>query len=440
MVRRVLFVLGMVAGLGAVAFASAIAMGARPAFLTNLLVEVRSPIVVGLIHSQTGPLAISEKSLLEAEVLALEEINAEGGVAGRLVKWEVADGRSDPSTFATQAARLIERDGAVGLFGGWTAECRKAMVAVVEERDNLLVFPANYEGIEQSRRVVYVGGSANQVVLPAVRWCFDSLKARKFFVVGTEEVWSRCASELAKDGVKASSGSLVGEVYLPLAGGDSESLVGSIRSASPDVVLNLLVGESNLAFYAALRKAGSGPEKLPVMAFNVSEDELRRFPPVDVSGHYAAWNYFQSIDRDESREFVRRFKAKYGESRPVSDAMVAAYNGVRIWAKAAADAGSGDPSAVLAHLDRQSLDAPEGVVTIDPESHIAWRPFFVGRVRSDGQFDVAWSITKPIHPVVFVDTRSKGRWLALLDELKARWNGRWSSSEPIHPNPTPPAH
>ena len=173
--------------------------------------------MVGLIHSQTGPLAISEKSLIDAEVLALEEINARGGVAGRLLRWEIADGRSDPSTFASQARRLIEQDKAEVLVGGWTAECRKAMLAVVEERESLLIFPANFEGIERSPHVVYSGGSANQVILPAVRWCVDALKARKFFVVGTEEVWSRCVAELAKDAIKA-AGRRAGGRVVPAAG------------------------------------------------------------------------------------------------------------------------------------------------------------------------------------------------------------------------------
>ena len=170
--RRWLIGFGVLVALAAIAYASALAMGYRPVEAAGTLIaEARPPIVVGLIHSQTGPLAISEKSLLDAEIMALEEVNARGGIAGRLLKWEVADGRSDASTFADQARRLIERDKAVVLFGGWTAECRKAMLAVVEERESLLIFPSNYEGIERSTHVIYSGGSANQVIVPAVRWC-----------------------------------------------------------------------------------------------------------------------------------------------------------------------------------------------------------------------------------------------------------------------------
>ena len=430
----------VLAALAVIDLVVAQARGTRPLVSPRgLLEEARPPIVVGLIHSQSGPLAISERSLLDAEVLALEEINARGGIAGRPVRWEIADGRSDSTAFATQARRLIERDKADVLVGGWTAECRKALLAVVEEKKNLLIFPANFEGIESSYHVLYSGGSANQVILPGVRWCFDALKARKFFVVGTEEVWSRVVSEMAKDAIKASGGELAGESYLPLVGGDTPAVVESIRAARPDVVLNVLVGDSNLAFYAASRRAGLTPDKQPVLAFNVAEDELRRFPPGDVTGHYAAWSYFQSLDRPENLDFVRRFKARFGDDRVISDSMVAAYDGVMIWSRAAEEAGTGDPKAVIRQFDRQSFDAPEGVVTIDPDSWAAWRPFHVGKARADGQFDVVWSITKPIHPVTYIVTRPKSQWNALLDDLKTRWGGRWSSSEPSHPNPTPPA-
>jgi urea transport system substrate-binding protein len=434
--RRLLTGLGVLVALASIGYALAPGLGAA---LEGLLAGARPPIVVGLIHSQTGPLAISEKSLIDAEALALEEINARGGIAGRLLKWEIADGRSDASVFASQARRLIEQDHADVLVGGWTSECRKAMLAVAEEHKNLLIFPANFEGIESSYHIVYSGGSANQVILPGVRWCFDARKAKRFFIVGTEEVWSRVVAEMAKDAIKASGGELAGESYLPLVGGDTLALVEAARAARPDVVLNVLVGDSNISFYAAFRRAGLTPDKLPVLAFNVSEDELRRFPPGDVTGHYAAWSYFQSLDRPENLEFVRKFKARYGEDRVISDSMVAAYNGVMIWSQAAEEAGTSDPNAVVQKFDRQSLDAPEGVVTIDPDSWVAWRPFYVGKARSDGQFDVVWSITKPIHPVTYIITRPKSEWDTLLEGLKARWGGRWSSSEPSHPNPTPPA-
>ena len=429
--------LGLLVALVVVDFVIARIWKTRPVVpILSSIVEARPPIVVGLIHSQTGLLAISERSLIEAEVLALEEVNAQGGVAGRPLKWTIADGRSDPLSFASQAVRLIEKEKAEVLIGGWTAECRKAMIAVVEERGNLLIFPASFEGIERSSHVVYVGGAANQSVLPAVRWCFDTLKARKFFVVGSEEIWSRVAAEQAKDAVKAAGGVLAGEAYLPLVGGDGAGLIDQIRSARPDVVMNTMVGDSNLPFYSAFKRAGFTSEKLPIVAFAVAEDELRRFDSGDVIGHYSAFSYYQGLDRPENLDFVRKFKAKYGEDRVLSDTMVSAYNCVMIWAQTANEAQTADPKVVMDRFDRQSINAPEGIVTIDPESRVAWRPFYLGKARADGQFDLAWSIPKPILPVTYVATRSKVQWQALLDELKTQWGGRWSSSEPSQPNST----
>jgi urea transport system substrate-binding protein len=421
--------LGLFAVVGVVALVSELAAGRDPiAPLKRLLASTRPPIVIGLIHSQTGGLAISEKSLLDAEMLAIDEINARGGVTGRLLKAETADGRSEASTFAAEAARLIEREKAEVLVGGWTSECRKALLGVVEAKDNLLIFPSNYEGIEASAHVIYSCGSANQVVFPGVRWCLDQLKAKSFYIVGTEEIWSRVVAEMAKDAVKAAGATVVGETYWPMGGGDADATVAAIRQAKPDIVLDVLVGDGNMPFFAALRRAGSTPEKLPVLAFNVSEDEMRRFPPGDLTGYYAAWSYFQSIDRPENADFVRRFKARYGQDRVVSDSMVAAYNGLMIWSHAVDEAGTGDPKVVRNWFDRLSLDAAEGVVTIDPESRAAWRPFHVGRARADGQFEVVFAIRKPTQPVAFPATRPKNRWLALLEEHRARWGGRWSSA------------
>jgi urea transport system substrate-binding protein len=439
MVRRLLVGFGLLVAVGVLGYASALALGLRSSsWITTLIAESQPPIVVGLVHSQTGPLAISEGSLLDAEILALEEINARNLIPGRLVKWEKADGRSDPTAFASQARRLLEDVKVDVIIGGLTAECRKAMVAEVEARDGLLLFPANFEGIERSPNVIYAGGSANQVIVPAVRWAIDALRARKFFVIGSEEVSSRCSAEIAKDAIKASAGDLLGQSYLPLTGGDTSPLVEEIARVKPDVVLNFLVGDSNVGFYTALKRAGLGPDKLAAVNFTIAEDELRRFPSGEVAGHYAAWSYFQSLARKENAEFIRKFKARYpDDNRTISDSMVASYNAVMIWAQAVQEAETGQAKVVLRHFDRQSFDGPEGIVTIDPESRIAWRPFHVGKARLDGQFDVVWSISKPIHPETYVATRSRAQWDMLLTELKAGWGGRWSSSEPIHPNPTP---
>lgn len=397
----------------------------------SVLAMVRSggpPIRLGLLHSQTGTLAISETSLLDAEVLAIDEINAAGGVGGRRVAWSAPDCRSDPATFGAQARRLVEEEGAVALFGGFTSECRKAALAVVEAKGGLLFYPGNFEGIERSPRAIYAGGAANQSVLPAVRWAFDTLKARRFAVVGVEEVWSRTSAEIAKDAVRAAGGEVVAERYLATASAKTEDCVEAIKAARPDLVLNFLFGDANPTFYSAFKKAGLAADALPIVAFGFGEDEARRFATGDAVGHYAAWNYFQSVPRPENREFIRRFRAKYGEGRAVGDAMVAAYNAVHFWAQAAREVGTPDAPAVVAALDRQSMDAPDGIISVDPATRAVWRPFHVARLRPDGQqYEIVWSILRPIRPVTFVGTRPADEWRDFQAAQRARWGGAWAA-------------
>ena len=399
--------------------------------LGSLLRRAEAPVRIGLLHSQTGTMAISEKSILDAEILAIEEVNAAGGVAGRQVVSSAPDCRSDPNVFATEARRLIEQEQAVALFGCWNSESRKAVIPVVNEAKSLLFFPGNFEGIEKSSRVIYTGGVANQVILPAVRWGYDAINARRFFVVGLEEVTSRCGAEIAKDAIKAAGAEVVGESYTVPLTPSVDAIVDAIRQAKPDLVLNFLFGESNLAFYAAMRRAGLGADKLPIIAFGVGEDESRRFPTADIVGQYAAWNYFQSVPRPENREFVRRFQARYGSDRVIGDAMVAAYNGIKFWAQASNEVGLGDSLAVTTNLRRQSINAPDGIITIDAESQIAWRPFHLGRLRADNQFELVYSINKPVRPVLVVGTRSAEDWTTFLDSLKTRWRGRWSAGQSV---------
>ena len=214
-------------------------------------------------------------------------------------------------------------------------------------------------------------------------------------------------------------------------------MVGAIKAAGPDVVLSSIVGDSNLPFYSALRRDGLSPEKLPVISYSVAEDELRQIPPGDVTGHYAAWNYFQSVDRPANREFVRRFKARFGDDRVTSDAIVAAYNSVMIWAQTVDELGSPEPGTVIEHLGRQSLNAPDAIVTVDPESHVCWRQFHVGRARPDGQFDIVYSITKPVRPLTFFPTRLE-RAVAGVPGRDPGRMGRPSSSA-LGPSTPPPA-
>jgi urea transport system substrate-binding protein len=395
-------------------------------FLVRFLADQR-PIIVGILHSETGPMAVSEQSMIDAEVLALEEINRSGGLLGRPVRWVIADGGSDWPTFARQAERLISEERADVIVGCWTSACRKGVLPVVEAHDHLLLYPMAYEGLEQSPNIFYTGAAPNQQITPAVQWCHDTLAARRFFLVGSDYIWPHCVNAIIKDHLTSLGAELVGEAYVPFGSTAVEPLAAAIAATKPDVILCSVTGDSALPFARAVRAAGLEPEDTPIMTFAVGENEFRGAEAADMAGHYAAWNYFQSLDRPENKAFVAAFKARYGADRTTSDVIVAAYNSVQLWAQAVREAGTADVRQVRAALRHQSLDAPEGIIAIDPETQHTWRPVFIGRIRSDGQVDVVWSSRTAVRPMPFPISRSRLEWEQFVADLYRGWGGRWAN-------------
>jgi urea transport system substrate-binding protein len=401
-----------------------IVLGVLGWFGRELLWHVEAPIRVGILHSSTGPLAISERSMIDAEKLAIEEINASGGLLGRRVEVIEADGRSDPQVFAREARRLIELEKVGVIFGGWTSLSRRGVKAVVESSDHLLFFPSNYEGMDISPNIVCTGPIPNQQVIPAVNWCFETLKARKFFLAGSQDVLSYSSNALIKDQLRAMGAQPVGEKYVELDGKGMPELIAAIKAAAPDVVLSTVIGDGNKPFYTQMAQAGLPPGRLPVVSFTIGEDELRDLPVKDMIGDYAAWSYFQSIDNSVNRSFVQRFKDRYGAERTTGDSIVAAYNAVKLWAQTVKEIGSDATAEIRKAIRRESLSAPEGVVSIDSETLHTWRPFYLGKVRGDGQFDVVWKLEKPVRPVPYPVLRTRAEWDAFVGKLYTTWGTR----------------
>ncbi len=383
------------------------------------------PIRVGVLHSLTGTMAISETSVADATLLAIEQINADGGVLGRQLEPVVADGRSDWPTFAEQARRLIEQERVSVVFGCWTSASRKTVRPVFEELEHLLFYPVQYEGLERSPNIVYTGAAPNQQIIPAVKWAFDNLGSR-FYVVASDYVFPRAASEIIRDQVKALRGEVVGEEYVLLGGRDFDGIAARIAEVGPDVILNTVNGDSNVALFAALRRAGITPDRIPVISFSIAEDELRSLDVEQMVGDYAAWNYFQSIDSDDNRRFVEAFQARYGADRVTDDPMEAAWFGVRLWAQTVREIGTDEVGAVRRAVRGQTLAAPEGIVSIDPGNLHTWKTVRIGRIRSDGQFDVVWTSKNPVRPVPYPVYRDEQDWDRFLLGLQADWGG-WAN-------------
>lgn len=384
------------------------------------------PITVGVLHSLTGSMATSEAPVVDGTLLAIEEINRAGGVLGRPIRPVVVDGRSDADTFAREAERLITRERVVTVFGCWTSASRKTVKPVFERHDHLLVYPVQYEGLEDSPNIVYTGAAPNQQLVPAVKWSFDNL-GRRFFLVGSDYVFPRTANAIIRDQITAMGGGVVGEEYVLLGSHEVAPVVEKIRAARPQVILNSINGDTNVAFFRALRAAGITPAAIPTMSFSFAEQELRRLPAPDMAGDYATLNYFQSVDSEKNRRFVESFQRKYGVDRVTSDPIDAGYFGVYLWAQAVEDAGTPEVGAIRKAIKRQSFDSPGGMVYVEPENQHTWKIVRIGRIRQDGQFDVVWSSEKPIRPVPYPIYRSREEWTAFLDGLYRGWGGAWAN-------------
>jgi urea transport system substrate-binding protein len=387
----------------------------------------REPIKIGVLHSRTGTMAISERGVINATLLAVDEINKEGGLLGRPIEAIVMDGESDDATFAAMAEKLINEDKVSVIFGCWTSASRKTVLPVIEKHGHLLFYPVQYEGLEQSPNIIYMGAAPNQQIIPAVRWAVTALKKKKFFLVGSDYIFPRAANAIIRDQAASLGAEIVGEDYLLFGSPDVSGIVGRIVEAQPDAILNTINGDSNVAFFRALRQAGVTPNTVPTISFSISEEELSSLKSRDLVGDYAAWNYFQTIDRSQNKAFVERFQKKFGEQSIISDPMEAAYCGVQLWALAVKEAGDVDAAKVRQAVLRQSYDAPEGLIRIHAETQHAAKVFNVGQITADSRFKIISSSDTPIEPIPFPGTRSKGEWDAFLLDLKLQWGGKWAN-------------
>jgi urea transport system substrate-binding protein len=369
-----------------------------------------NPIKVGILHSQTGTMAISEISLRDMELMAIEEINASGGLLGRPIEPVIEDTRSRfADLFPKKAAKLLREDKVAAVFGCWTSVSRKAVLPVFEEHNGLLFYPVQYEGNECSRNVIYTGSAPNQQILPAVDWLMGAVGGarKRFYLLGSDYIYPRTANHIVRKHLEHRGGEVVGERYTPLGHRDYRETINEIAWKQPDVVFSTLNGDTNIYFYQELASRGITAEQLPVVATSVGEDELRGLLPADVQGHLAAWSYFQSIDTPANRAFVERFQAEHGEDRVVSDPMEAAYSQVYLWKFAVEKAGSFDVDRVREAFDSGiEFEAPGGRIKVDPKTHHTYKRFRMGRIRDDRQFDIvyespAWIQPEPYPQIAF---------------------------------------
>src|SRR5580692_1431684 len=375
---------------------------ATSAVNTTGLAVTDTEVTVGQLHSATGTMAISETGSIQAERLAIEQINAMGGVLGRQIKIIQEDGASDWPTFAEKAKKLLESDHVASVFGCWTSASRKAVLPVFEKDNGMLYYPTFYEGLEQSKNVIYTGQEATQQILAGLAWMAKEKGAKTFYLIGSDYIWPRTSNKIARKHIEnVLHGTVVGEEYYALGSTSFGSLINKIKLKKPDVIYAIIVGGSNVAFYKQLKAAGITSDKWTLLTISSTEDEVLGIGGENIAGFYAAMKYFQSLDNPNNDGFVKAFKAKYGEKSVIGDVTQAAYLGPWLWKLTAEKCKSFDIDKIAAASSGVEFKgAPEGYVRIH-ENHHLWSKTRVGKAKLDGQYELVYETADLVEPDPF---------------------------------------
>ena len=380
-------------------------------FLLPTTVSAEETIKVGVLHSLSGTMAISETSLKDVALMAIEEINADGGLLGKQLEPVVVDPASDWPLFAEKARELIQKHKVAVTFGCWTSVSRKSVLPVFEEFNGLLFYPVQYEGEESSYNVFYTGAAPNQQAIPAVEYLMseDGGGAERFVLLGTDYVYPRTTNKILNYFLKSKGVSKknIMEVYTPFGHSDYQTIVADIKkfaAGKPTAVISTINGDSNVPFYKELGNQGLKAEDIPVIAFSVGEEELRGIDTKPLVGHLAAWNYFMSVKTPENKAFIKKWNAYVkknnlpgGVKRVTNDPMEATYIGIKMWAQAVRQAGTTSIDAVRQAIGGQSVQSPSGFnIVMDEKNHHLHKPVVIGEIQADGQFEVVWQTEGPI--------------------------------------------
>ncbi|MGV0998953.1 MAG: urea ABC transporter substrate-binding protein [Fluviibacter sp.] len=386
--------------------ASALTLAVASIGLQSMSAFAADTIKVGILHSLSGTMAISETALKETALMTIAEINKNGGVNGKQLEPVVVDPASNWPLFAEKARQLITKDKVAVVFGCWTSVSRKSVLPVFKELNGLLFYPVQYEGEELEKNVFYTGAAPNQQAIPAVEYLMskEGGSAKRFVLLGTDYVYPRTTNKILRAYLKSKgvADADIMEEYTPFGFSDYQTIIAKIKKFSSDgkktAVISTINGDSNVPFYKELGNAGIKSKDVPVMAFSVGEEELRGIDTKPLVGNLAAWNYFESLKNPANTKFIDMYKAwavaqKLPNASTVvtNDPMEATYVGIHMWKQAAEKAKSTDVDKVIAAMGGQKFNAPSGFVEeMDPKNHHLHKPVFIGEIKADGQFKVVW--------------------------------------------------
>ncbi|PRY91454.1 urea transport system substrate-binding protein [Donghicola tyrosinivorans] len=382
------------------------------------------PIKIGVLHSLSGTMAISETTLKDTMLMLIEKQNAAGGVLGRPLEAVVVDPASDWPLFAEKARELLTVENVDVIFGSWTSVSRKSALPVLEELNGLMFYPVQYEGEESSKNVFYTGAAPNQQAIPATDYFLDELGIEKFALLGTDYVYPRTTNKILEQYLK-DKGIAAEDIfvnYTPFGHSDWSKIVADVVALGADGkrvgVISTINGDANIGFYKELAAAGVSAEDIPVVAFSVGEEELSGLDTTNLVGHLAAWNYFQSADTEVNAEFVKEWKAFAGEERVTNDPMEAHYIGFNMWVNAVEAAGTTDVDAVRTAMYGQEFPNLTGGTAVMLPNHHLSKPVLIGEIQADGQFDIisqteevpgdAWTDFLPESAVLTSDWKDLG--------------------------------
>ena len=405
MSQRRTFIKRMTTLAGAIALSGGLSLITSPALAQNT-------IKVGVLHSLSGTMAISETVLKDVTLMAIEEINAKGGLLGRKLEPVVVDPASNWPLFAEKARQLLAQDKVAAVFGCWTSVSRKSVLPVFEELNGLLFYPVQYEGEELSKNVFYTGAAPNQQAIPAVEYLMskDGGAAKRFVLLGTDYVYPRTTNKILRAFLKSKGigDADIMEEYTPFGHSDYQTIIGKIKKFAGEgkktAVVSTINGDSNVPFYKELGNQGLKATDVPVVAFSVGEEELRGVDTKPLVGHLAAWNYFMSQKNATNEEFkkkwaayAKKMKLPNADKPLTNDPMEAAYIGINMWAQAVTKAKTTDTDKVIAAMAGQTFKAPSGITsTMDPKNHHLHKSVFIGEVQANGQFRVVWQTKGPV--------------------------------------------
>jgi urea transport system substrate-binding protein len=380
--------------------------------LASISAFAADTIKVGILHSLSGTMAISETALKETALMTIADINAHGGVMGKQLEAVVVDPASNWPLFAEKARQLLSKDKVAVVFGCWTSVSRKSVLPVFKELNGLLFYPVQYEGEELEKNVFYTGAAPNQQAIPAVEYLMskDGGSAKRFVLLGTDYVYPRTTNKILRAFLKSKgvAEADIMEEYTPFGHSDYQTIIAKIKKFAAEgkktAVISTINGDSNVPFYKELGNAGLKATDVPVVAFSVGEEELRGVDAKPLVGHLAAWNYFESLKNPENTQFIKMYqdwakKQKLPKAKSVvtNDPMEATYIGIHMWKQAVEKAKTTDVNKVIAAVGGQSFKAPSGfTVKMDEKNHHLHKPVFIGEVRADGQFNVVWKTPGPV--------------------------------------------